>query len=292
MPIFAQRNGRDLPAGKRGFSLVELLVVISVLAIVLALLLPAVQAAREAGRRATCNNHLRQIGLALLEYHDQSGSFPAAEPAQGRAGSWATAILPQLEASDVYGQIDFFAAIDAPANQVAGASVIPTFLCPSAHTMARDRSGSASQGYAMTDYGAMIGAVAPLAGPPRLRQPVPFPESHGVFPASEPGSTKGSEAIRLVQVTDGASCTIAVGEDSGRGFQWNGAWIDAGSAFDQELPGVNLTPNNELFSDHPGGVHVVLCDGSSHFLRWDIDLLVLVGLCNRDDGLVLDPDAF
>ena len=266
--------------------------VIAILAIVLALLLSAVQAAREAGRRTTCSNHLRQIGVALLEFHDQNGSFPAAEPPQGRAGSWATAILPLVETGAVYDQIDFFAPIDAPANQVAGANVIATFLCPSAHTMARDRSGDVSQGYAMTDYGGMIGAVAPLAGPPTLSQPVPFPESHGVFPASDPGSSQGSPAIRLVQVTDGASCTIAVGEDSGRGFQWNGAWIDGGSAFDQELPGVNLTPNNELFSDHPGGVHVVLCDGSTHFLRREIDLQVLVGLCNRDDGLVLDGTAF
>lgn len=277
---------------RRGLSTIEVLMTVAILGTLLALLLPAIQAARESGRRVACGNNLRQIGLALLHHHEQFGRFPAAEPPARRPGGWATAILPLLEEQAVYDRVDLRAPVDAPANRLAAASVVPTYVCPSARTMAPDRSGATSRGYAVIDYGAMIGAVEPLAGPPVLNQAVPYPESHGVFPAADAGSSGGSPALRLADVTDGVSCTIAVGEDSGRGRQWNGVWIDGRSAFDQELPGINLTPNNELFSDHPRGVHVVLCDGSTHFLRQEIDLTVLVGLANRDDGLTLSRKEF
>src|SRR5262245_58340939 len=98
---------------RRGFTLIELLVVISIIAVLIALLLPAVQSAREAARRAQCVNNLKQIGIALHNYHDQNGSFPlggvnyGATSAGWTAGvtnalSWRALILPQLEQGNVY----------------------------------------------------------------------------------------------------------------------------------------------------------------------------------------------
>src|SRR5437763_1945053 len=100
----------------RGFTLIELLVVIAIIAVLIALLLPAVQAAREAARRAQCVNNLKQIGIALHNYHDQNGSFPLGGVNLGTASSgwngqvnalsWRALILPQLEQGNVYNALN------------------------------------------------------------------------------------------------------------------------------------------------------------------------------------------
>ena len=83
---------------RRGFTLVELLVVIAIIGVLVALLLPAVQAAREAARRNSCVNHLKQIGLAVQNYHDSLGQYPSGrEAVDMRAVSWAFNLLPYLE---------------------------------------------------------------------------------------------------------------------------------------------------------------------------------------------------
>jgi prepilin-type N-terminal cleavage/methylation domain-containing protein/prepilin-type processing-associated H-X9-DG protein len=134
----------------RGFTLIELLVVIAIIAVLIALLLPAVQAAREAARRTQCVNNLKQIGLALHNYHEVNGSFPmgSGNPTMGPNGSPAplakqglsalAAILPQLGESPIYNAINTsFGMADAtsyPAyqvNQTAQKSQIKEFLCPS-----------------------------------------------------------------------------------------------------------------------------------------------------------------
>ena len=99
--VFANANRRKAAAGARGFTLVELLVVIAIIGILVGLLLPAVQAAREAARRMSCQNNLKQLGLAMHNYHDAFRSFPGnvgsleGDPQMG--ASWLVMILPQLE---------------------------------------------------------------------------------------------------------------------------------------------------------------------------------------------------
>ena len=118
---------------RRAFTLVELLVVIAIIGVLVALLLPAVQAAREAARRMSCSNNMRQISLAMHSYHDQLGKFPFG---WGNRGSgWSTMILPQIEQKNLYDTLGFAESqnwdIDGSANQTACETLIPFYRCPS-----------------------------------------------------------------------------------------------------------------------------------------------------------------
>src|SRR5215213_6170551 len=128
---------------RRGFTLIELLVVIAIIAVLIALLLPAVQAAREAARRAQCVNNLKQIGLAMHNYHDVNGSLPPG--IKGCCwGTWILFVLPQIEQQSLFnawnfgGDLLYYQGIyDAPlryggvANLTVSSSRVNAYLCPS-----------------------------------------------------------------------------------------------------------------------------------------------------------------
>jgi prepilin-type N-terminal cleavage/methylation domain-containing protein/prepilin-type processing-associated H-X9-DG protein len=131
---------------RRGFTLIELLVVIAIIAVLIALLLPAVQSAREAARRSQCNNNLKQIGLALHNYHSANGKFPqgmadqAAYMPFGYSGGWAGwsaqgVMLGFMEQTAIYNAINFswvsMFGMGMRINQTAVTTIIPTFVCPS-----------------------------------------------------------------------------------------------------------------------------------------------------------------
>src|SRR4029077_6628577 len=125
----------------RGFTLIELLVVIAIIAVLVALLLPAVQQAREAARRSQCKNNLKQLGLALYNYHDSLGTYPVNFAVRGGGGgqaiadtghSWLTMILPYVDLGPLYNSINHNANLSGtPGNITAANTVVQVFLCAS-----------------------------------------------------------------------------------------------------------------------------------------------------------------
>src|SRR3984885_472478 len=116
----------------RGVTLIALLVFIAITAVLIALLLPAVQAAREAARRAQCVNNLKQIGLAVHNYHDSRGALPGAELVHnGTSFSALTHLLPFFEQTNAYNSVNFSLANGDPTNSTVLNTRISTFICPS-----------------------------------------------------------------------------------------------------------------------------------------------------------------
>ena len=116
----------------RGFTLIELLVVIAIIAVLIALLLPAVQQAREAARRTQCRNNLKQLGLAMHNYHDTHNTFPMLGGFSATHG-WGCLplILPYLDQSPLYGRINFNDSVACQSNQFVYTVAIPGLICPS-----------------------------------------------------------------------------------------------------------------------------------------------------------------
>ena len=125
--------------GHRGFTLIELLVVIAIIAVLIALLLPAVQQAREAARRSQCKNGLKQIGLALHNYHDMLRTFPPGYVSlfdssgndTGAGWGWGSFLLPQIEQSALFYQINSNVGIESAVNSIPRVKSLSIFLCPS-----------------------------------------------------------------------------------------------------------------------------------------------------------------
>ena len=163
---------------RRAFTLIELLVVIAIIAILIALLLPAVQQAREAARRTECKNKMKQIGLAIHNYHDTHNTFPMSFTTDGlfttvgRGRSWMIGILPFIEQAPLYATLDFSAPLAPTAttgalptpytpNTVAAMTVMSAFLCPSDPSSGvgklTGRSNLSSDAYGVTNYKAVAG---------------------------------------------------------------------------------------------------------------------------------------
>lgn len=152
----------------KGFTLVELLVVIAIIGVLVALLLPAVQAAREAARRSQCQNNLKQIGLALLNYHDTAEQFPAGSPkCCGKAGElWSTSIFPFLELTNLHDQFDFTVTFGPrTVNAELVKQPVPAFICPTgpaaANPLFEDRHQHNPRTQVGTWYVASMGPTSP-----------------------------------------------------------------------------------------------------------------------------------
>ena len=264
------------PRQLTGFTLVELLVVVAIIGALIALLLPPIQAAPESARRSEFQNHLRQIGLALHAYHGTHTSFPIgciekrspSRPA-ARQLAWSVAVLRHLEEESLWEQIDLKAAYDDAKNAAVAATVLPVYLCPSTARRATGREGSIVQGTkssgepylaAAIDYGGNFGAG-------------------GVSPSFN-GVLLYERAVKLADITDGASHTLLVLEDSGRGWAMDGEWINGQNIFDVGGP-INTQQHNEIWSDHPSGAMVLWCDGAATLVDEDIDVTMLKSLCTR-----------
>lgn len=293
-----------------GFTLVELLVVITIIGILIALLLPAVQAAREAARRLQCANNFKQVGLAMHNYHVAHKTFP---PGQIAANwfAWGSFILPYLEQSAVHDKLTFKASgsyyFTNDGTREAASMRIPSYLCPSdpqGGELVRCCSGGNSpQG---TDENEdvrqtnMAGVTDSEDWTTNGVRPRTLDQADGVMAADEP--------CRIEDIRDGTSNTLLIGEVTGAGpatydghfwVAWNlldtrdginGAFTVPGGIW-PGTPPVTMTyfgmRDTGFSSFHPGGCHFLLADGSAQFLSENIAQETLVNLTTRVGGEVV-----
>ena len=306
---------------RRGFTLIELLVVIAIIAVLIALLLPAVQAAREAARRAQCANNLKQIGLALHNYHQAVGAFPPGYISRldpngdnnGTGWGWAAHILPYLEQSPIANAINFSLPIEADDNQTARLSKINAFICPTdasfvpQFTVVDDSTSSTALGKPICDV-----ASSDFVG------------CFGKGDVSDiPGRDFGeglffrNKSVSIAQIIDGTSQTLAVGEKHQNLARatWTGAISHAAVPLTQlqaeaglspegggaltlshsgELDGPNSRPAHadQFWARHPGGAQFAFADGSVRFIKEKRPLPIFQALATRFGGEVLSADSY
>ncbi|MDZ4656617.1 MAG: DUF1559 domain-containing protein [Bythopirellula sp.] len=308
---------------KLGFTLVELLVVIAIIGMLVALLLPAVQAARESARRAQCVNNLKQMGLALQNYHDVYRQFPlgvagaekkniideTGRPRDGDEGyGWGTAILPFLEQKPLYDSFspDWKASpfmihyVEEGKILEAGATELGVFRCPSSALPSHVPEAIGTMtlgedfvlGYATSDYKASGG----------VRDQGMFCSLRDCLQRNMGKDPK--RRIRAQDVTDGLSNTIALGEAAYAlelvkwPFWIGGVTEDESVIFETDALNVincgispkqleNFTQALDdecAFSWHEGGAFFCFGDASVHFLDETIDFQVYGYLGTIDDG--------
>ncbi len=200
--------------GKSGFTLVELLVVIAIIGILVALLLPAVQAAREAARRMSCSNNMKQIGLAMQNYHDTYKTFPpdaiygipTTTPQRAYWHTWCTAILPFMEQMPLYDSVDF--KLRAWGQKIVSTPVA-NFLCPSDDGYGRDPAQT--HNIAVTHYVANGGW--------HWWRDAAVPNGNLVAGADYQGVFSGGQCTNMAKITDGTSNTIVVAEGNSTGYK-------------------------------------------------------------------------
>lgn len=253
-----------------GFTIVELLVVISIVGVLVGLLLPAVQMARESARRIQCFNNLKNMGLAIHNFADVHRAMPLGNQSlSGTGHAWSTVILPYMEQPALFGQFDLKLAWDAPGgNTQAALSDLSVYRCPSALL---DFPGK-------QDYGGIMGTSLlslPLGEGPG--------DAFGCG-AMIASNIKQPSPISLSTFTDGLSNTICVAESIDRNPGAAGRWACGLNCFSQ---GEVLSVHNEqgdMESKHPMGVPALYSDGHVTLLSLSIDVKVLGAACTRNGG--------
>ena len=298
----------------RGFTLIELLVVIAIISVLVALLLPAVQEAREGARRAGCQNNLKQIGLAMHNYHSINDVFPIGYVAWPNSNTnitspgwgWATAILPQMEQQVLYSATNLALVIEDASNLTSRTTALAAFVCPTDQFTGRftvtDINNQPIADAETNSYAGNFGRDINIAN----------------FPSGGNGLFMRNNAYGARDVTDGMSQTILAGERASllTRVPWAGA-ISAGicrvtpgstsqSTRTKTAPveplaradtGGGTSDNlffdpDDYFGAHPAGLYFLRCDGSVLFIKKAINPTVYGDLCSRNLGEVVSSDSY
>ncbi len=293
--------------GQHGFTLVELLVVITIIGILIALLLPAVQAAREAARRMSCSNNLKQIGLAMHNYHDLNRCLPAGwrayntstgkpNPVGEPGWAWGAAILPFLEQENMANLIHFDQSLSATENAAVRVLPLAVFRCPSDNgektfTWTPDEgTATATPELSTSNYVGVFGDenVHKCGSVPNGQQ------------CTADGTFFHNSGVRFADIRDGLSQTFIVGERaSDLGYS---TWVGA-PAGDECAPGMvvgtaGYPPNSaaddihNFSSNHPSGTHFLMGDGSVHLISELIKESVYHSLCTRAGNEIISGSDY
>ncbi|MGC1276036.1 MAG: DUF1559 domain-containing protein [Planctomycetaceae bacterium] len=316
---------RSCHAGKTrpGFTLIELLVVIAIIAVLIALLLPAVQQAREAARRTQCKNNLKQIGLALHNYHDTSNCFPTGNIVRitsstlwGDGWTWHARILPQLEQGPLYDKVSRVMGTDigqyhSPEQRLAQTTRIEAFQCPS-HPTASKQLGSGANlvtGIQVSTYNGVCGTITFNANQLDNATDVGY-RGNGVFYMNSrtrfgdipDGSSNTFVVAEVIDDIDGSGASkigSIPGSDRRANFANNSdsnppsditeylIGMEGNDPINKHKRDVGDNDGEWAGSFHTGGAHFLMGDGTVRFVSENINMTTYRGLATRNGGEVI-----
>ncbi len=303
---------------RKGFTLIELLVVIAIIAVLIALLLPAVQQAREAARRSQCKNNMKQLGLAIHNYHETLNTLPLATAGSVSKPNWRVFLLPYIDQAPLYNKLDMtsgdFSGLTG-ANAVLCGVTVQLFTCPSTPLPTNNTAipnNPATKNSQTHRYIGISGAYPDPAG--RNTTECNTAGSYGSTYCKN-GLVVPYLITRLRDCTDGTSNTMIVAEQSGSvnntdlsnnyysGWSGSGGTAPPGDThwgagntavrypINQKTSAAGAdqtyTGNTILNSYHVGGIHVLMTDGAVRFVSDNINFTTLTQIACKDDGMVV-----